>query len=267
MKTLEKKVNKDLWYLCKWLRANKISLNASKTELIIFRDPRKKINIDLKFKINGKKLLPSNSVKYLGVHIDCHLNWKSHLTILSKKLSRAVGMLSKVRYFVDNQTLRMVYYGIFSSLMFYGSQIWGQHNFITQKLQVLQNKALRIMHFQPPRTSATPLFKESSILKFIDLVNLQKFLLAHDSLNDNLPRPLRGKMSFLKHPDHATRSLDFLQLERPRTLTVTYGTKSINLMSIDIWNFINQSHCDEKLHEKSRNICKNFVTKFLLDRY
>ena len=38
---IQKKVNHDLKSLCTWLRANKISLNASKTELIIFRDPKK----------------------------------------------------------------------------------------------------------------------------------------------------------------------------------------------------------------------------------
>ena len=80
-KTIQRKLNKDLWFLCKWLlRANKISLNASKTELIIIRDPRKRFSSDdLNFKINGKKLLPCKSVKYLGVYIDCHLNWNKHL--------------------------------------------------------------------------------------------------------------------------------------------------------------------------------------------
>ena len=54
-KTIQTKINKDLKSLCTWLRANKISLNASKTELIIFRDPRKKPTYSMKIKINGKK--------------------------------------------------------------------------------------------------------------------------------------------------------------------------------------------------------------------
>ena len=57
LSTIQKKVNQDLKSLCTWLRANKISLNASKTELIIFRDPRKKLS-DLKLKIDGKKISP-----------------------------------------------------------------------------------------------------------------------------------------------------------------------------------------------------------------
>ena len=48
-------MNFDLKYVCNWLKANKISLNASKTEMIIFRDPRRKIDFDLKIKIDGKK--------------------------------------------------------------------------------------------------------------------------------------------------------------------------------------------------------------------
>ena len=62
--------------------------------------------------MNGKKLVPCKSVKYLGVFIDCFLNWSTHLTSLSKKLSRATGMLSKIRHYVDWNTLHMVYFGI-----------------------------------------------------------------------------------------------------------------------------------------------------------
>ena len=104
LKRIQKYVNLDLRFLCKWLKANKISLNASKTELIIFRDPRKKISFNLKIKIDGKKLLPSKFVKYLGVLIDCHLNWNFHEMDLHSKLTRANGMLSKIRHFVNHQT-------------------------------------------------------------------------------------------------------------------------------------------------------------------
>ena len=51
MKKKQKNINIDLKLLCKWLKANKISLNASKTELIIFRDPKKKINFNPKIKL------------------------------------------------------------------------------------------------------------------------------------------------------------------------------------------------------------------------
>ena len=98
LKQLKKYLNLDLKQLCKWLRANTISLNCNKTELIIFRHPNKQINYELKIKINGKKLLPSTSVKYLGISLDPHLNWSHQVDSLSTKLTRAAGMLSKIRY-------------------------------------------------------------------------------------------------------------------------------------------------------------------------
>ena len=64
---IQKQINRNLKLLCNWFRANQISLNASKTELIIFRDPRKKIQHELTIKINGKKSIPCKFVKYLGI--------------------------------------------------------------------------------------------------------------------------------------------------------------------------------------------------------
>ena len=266
LQDIQKQINLDLRYLCKWLKANKISLNTSKTELILFKDPRKKCTHELKIKIDGKRLIPSKSVKYLGVFIDCNFSWKIHQAEISAKLSRAIGMLCKIRHFVDHKILCMIYYGIFSSILMYGSQIWGQHNGVVNKLQVLQNKALRVINFKPPRTSATPLFKSCKILKLMDNINLQNFLFAHDSLNNNLPSSLTGQLSFVDTV-HNLRTENYFQLNRPDSKTILYGSRSIKSKSVDIWNFINKHSFVERFHEKSRSVCKIKVTKFLIDRY
>ena len=59
------------------------------------------------------------------------------------------------KHLVDLESLCMIYYGFFLSIM-YGSQIWGQQIKIVKKLHILQNKALRIINFYPP---VTPLQK------------------------------------------------------------------------------------------------------------
>ena len=64
---LQSKLNEDLKGLYCWLLANKISLNATKTELVIFRKPsveRPTTNIS----INGKRVSPSSNIKYLGIY-------------------------------------------------------------------------------------------------------------------------------------------------------------------------------------------------------
>ena len=77
-------INLDLKYLVRWLNANKISPNASKTKVLIFRHQNKPImyrkksgdkikSWNIKIKIDGKKLEPTTHVKYLGILIDSHL--------------------------------------------------------------------------------------------------------------------------------------------------------------------------------------------------
>ena len=187
IKKLQKQVNLDLKYLCKWLKANTISLNASKTEILIWRHPCKPVNYNLKLKRDGKKIIPSFFIKYLGILIDCHLNWHFKVNNLSAKLARAIGMLKKIRHYVKFDTLRMIYYGIFSSILLYGSQIWGQTNHAIKKLQILQNKALRTINFKHAQSSVNPLYKEYKILKLADNIKLQNFLFAYNNLKNNLP--------------------------------------------------------------------------------
>jgi len=69
-------MNIDLKLLVHWLKANKIGLNADadKTEAILFKTPRKKLNYEVKLKLNGKRLLFSSCVKYLGITLDENLS-------------------------------------------------------------------------------------------------------------------------------------------------------------------------------------------------
>ena len=124
--SIESVVNCELKKVSKWLNLNKLSLNADKTELIFFRSPQHSLNYDdISIKLNGKKLKPVDYVKYLGLYIDKHLSWNFHVMQLSKKLSRANGILSKLRYYAPMKVCLQVYYAIVYSHLIYGCNIWG----------------------------------------------------------------------------------------------------------------------------------------------
>ena len=55
-------------------------------------------------------------MKFLGVILDSNLNWKPHITELSKKLARTVGVFFKIRHFVPLDTLKLLYYSLFYAL-------------------------------------------------------------------------------------------------------------------------------------------------------
>ena len=108
-KQMQKQINIDLKLLYKWLLANKISLNCSKTKLIFFHKPGQSINnFTYKIKMNGHKLQPSEYIKYLGIYLNETLSGKHHCELLKKKLNRANGMLSKIRYYVPTEQLKSI---------------------------------------------------------------------------------------------------------------------------------------------------------------
>ena len=91
-----------------WLSANKISFNVEKTELVIFKSPRKVLSDEIKIKITGKRLYPSRSVKYLGVRIDKFLHCHDQVNNIAMKHKRANGLLFKIRNYVNMKTLRNI---------------------------------------------------------------------------------------------------------------------------------------------------------------
>ena len=149
LKNLNKTVNFDLSNLVQWLRANKISLNVNKTEIVVFRSPTKQIYKNLNFRLSGQKIEPKRCTKYLGVIIDEHLSFNEYMNTLKQKLNRANGILAKLRYYVTADVLKTIYYIFFDSHMRYACQIWGQIQSKTfDMIQRAQNKAIRIISFK-----------------------------------------------------------------------------------------------------------------------
>ena len=108
----------------------------------------------LRIKIDGTLIKQVDSTKYLGIIFDSNLTWKSHINELCLKLSKTVGILSKVRHFVDNHILVMLYYSLIYPFLTYGVHVWGLRtfsSFLTQ-LSIVQKKAIRIISFSEPKS-------------------------------------------------------------------------------------------------------------------
>ena len=71
--------------------------------MLPFTHPNKPINYGLKLKMVGKKIMYS-SVKYLGILIDSHSKYHSHVNELPAKLTLAIGMLTKMRCYIEFKT-------------------------------------------------------------------------------------------------------------------------------------------------------------------
>ena len=274
LKQLKTQLNKDLKILTVWLKANKISLNAGKTEILIFRNPKKPMNYDPKIKIDGKRIYPSKYVKYLGILIDAHLTWKYHVKTLVPKLTRAAGMLSKIRHYVPNHTLKNIYYAIFSSIMNYGATIWGQSdNEHVKRITKLQDRAVRFINFADYREPTPKLYKHSEIIKFKDDIKINNYLYVHNSLNRRLPSCLNNQFKYMNiQNDQLTRKVALLNskeclVELPESRTIHYGIQSITDQSARTWNLIQITLSSLNLHKISRESCKAKLKQHFIQSY
>ena len=115
--------------------------------MVIFKSNQKKLEGDLKIKLCGKRLCPTESVKYLGVKIDTNLSWQYHVNDLSIKLNRANALLFKMRKYVSLNIVRSIYFAIFDSYLSYCCLVWAQNCGTIQQIVVLQKRQLELLVF------------------------------------------------------------------------------------------------------------------------
>ena len=268
-KTLVKTLNADLKRLSEWLRANKLCLNVLKSELLIFCPPNKKVDPAHKVLLDGKVMIPSKSVKYLGIILDNKLNWSEQVTTLCNRLSRAIGILSKLRYNLPLNTLRMVYHSIFNSLLLYACQIWGLNSqTIKTKIQNLQDRALRKITFSKSDCDMNKLYKDLKLLKFSDILFVQNCIFMSRVENDQLPECFKDSFSHRRNiHNYNTRAAKSGQLEIPAVSTHKFGTLSTTFQCISDWNkFIKMNPLVEAKSLNSNEIRKTLLNNFL-DKY
>ena len=123
--TLISKINHELTHLCDWFSANKLSLNVSKTNYMLFNNNNTRLNTNLQLKINGEIIDKVESTKFLGLHIDDKLNWKQHIDYVQNKLSKTASIMYRMRYILNENTLRTLYTSLYLPYINYCSEVWG----------------------------------------------------------------------------------------------------------------------------------------------
>ena len=105
-------VNNELAKITIWLKVNKLSLNLTKTNFMIFHPRQKKVNVNVRLTLENTVTKQVKQTKFLGVLIDQHLSWKPHIDFVSKTISKNVGIIAKARFYLSSQTLMTLYYSL-----------------------------------------------------------------------------------------------------------------------------------------------------------
>ena len=164
------KANNLLVSLSKYMTLNKLHINMSKCNYILFRPKTKKVDQPdpfLELKIGNTVIKQVKHTKFLGVTIDENLNWEQHTKDLKRKLYYSISTLSYLRKNIPEHLYKEIYYTLFESHICYCLSVYGgaSPNTLTQ-IHKIQKKALRVLFGDIEAFKDK--FKDQLITKFLE---------------------------------------------------------------------------------------------------
>ncbi len=251
---LEETINADLSTLQKYFIKNKLSINVKKCEYMLVGTHQALAKFrDICIKIGNISIQKVHFAKYLGMLIDENLKWGHHIDNMVKKISCKIGILRKVRKFVPNGTLKLIYNATVQPHFDYCDVVYDSASQTNKdRLQRLQSRAARILTGSAPMTSRNSMFKQLNWLSLQNRRIFNKCVLVFKCLHNLAPRYLIQNYS-LNSEMHSynTRSAKKLHTDIAST---QYYANSFLLSSQRCWNDLpaNIRDCDSITGFKSK---------------
>ena len=254
-------VNIELQKLSVWLKANKLSLNVTKTHYILFGRKHIPPNSNTQLYIDYQIIDKTESTKFLGVHIDNKLNWSVHINHISLKLSQGLGILNKMRNIFPRRVLLTMYYSLFYPYLTYCSVIWAcAKPTLLNKIEVLQNKAIRLITNSGYRAHTTVLYKELNVLKLYDVYLKQVLIFMFKVKNKLLPLSCLQYFKINDNRNYVTRNSNFFLHPPFRT---DIRQQCIVVSGPRLWDSLKSNlQCDASI-----SMLKKSIDNYLLNKY
>ena len=248
-------LNSELSNIANWLAANKLSLNVSKSKLLIFckkqtnKQARNNTSTatdlmentevaedtsEMNICINGEKLKEVDHAKYLGALIINKLSWSFHINSVNLKLSKGSGLLAKARHYVPSDTLRSLYFSFINPYIDYNLLNWGMAS--PTNLSPIYSKmkrAVRIMTFKGRDHHTAGLFQELEILPLDKFIQLRYGKFMWRLNNGFLPQSL-AKNFHMNRRNQLSNS--FSRLESLKQFVLFAGPQLWNELPSEITN-------------------------------
>ena len=235
--TLIKLTKNVLKYITNWFHDNKLTLNASKTSFVIFRSSRCRIqNFPDSITYNNITITREKQVTYLGLILDENLNWKAHIDDLCMKLKRLFPTFYNTRKYLNKDQIRTIYFTMIFSRIKYGCITYGLcTNENLDRLQILQNKLLKVLLKKPFRYSTILLHKDIFILQVRDIVVQEILVFVFNYFKGNLPSIFNN---FFQHRfliEDIQSGVSRLRISVPKVDT-DFGKKTVKFIGSSLFN-------------------------------
>jgi len=252
-KSLFDKVNKDISNVQNWLKANKLSLNSTKTEYMLIGsdDNLRKIHPEQHLFLNDKPIKRVTEAKTLGVVIDERMSWTAHIDEICKKVSSGLSGIRQIRDYVPLETVITIYDALIQPWFDYCDVVWDNlPKTLADKLQRMQNRAARII------TKSSYERRSNDILVELGWTNLKQRRINHKAtimykiLNNLAPMHLGEPFLLQDNSYHLREREKSLKLPKPRTSSLK---RALSYDGAKVWNALPQNVRLSKSLKKFKN--------------
>ena len=239
---LENVLNQKLSNVTNWLDQNKLTLNTSKTKIMVIGNNNKTSSqLTVEIKVNTHKLDQVSEFKYLGVWIDDKMKFSTHIS----KISTNIGILNIARNYLSFKHKNMLFNALVLPHFNYCSNSWSTTNQkYTNILETLQRKAAKLILNLPKRPSPTQVYKQLNWLPLEDRWKINRCSTVNKCLNKQTPDYIHDHFHLTKDThNHNTRSASNNKLTVPKFRTKT-GQRSLKFQgAIDYNNIPSSLYC------------------------
>jgi len=228
-------MNNEMKKVVEWMQINKLSLNVTKTNFMIFTPPRYKITSSFDIVINNTPVLKVNTIKFLGVILDSKLSWTEHVNHIKLKISKATGIICKAKKYFHSVTLRKLYFAFVNPHLQYCIEVWGNtYNYLIDSLIRLQKKIVRIVKSAPFRSHSKSLFHELKILNCRQMYVVSMVMFYYKYCKGLLPEAFHN-MFVYRGNIHSYNIRNSADIDLPNYRS-SYLQKTLRYNGAQIWN-------------------------------
>ena len=172
--------------------------------------------------------------KYLGVTFSSDMTRLDHLCELSTKINQRLGLLKRIKHLLPRSARLLYYNSLILPLFDYGDIIWGDKNnfMIMESLQVLPNKAAKIILDRPIHSSLSDALEELNWIKLDKRRHYHRCLYIYKSVNNLLTTHVTLTNLFDVH-DYNTRNSQNFRLPAVKT---NWGKQRLAYQAVKEWN-------------------------------
>ena len=120
-------INQELDKIQKWPKLNKLSLNINLKKYIIFHSTNysETNQPDLNLTIDNVDIERVRKFDFMGVTNTDTLTWRDHTSKLANKISKSVGVMSRLKFMLHEDTLKLIYNSLVLPHFYFSILAWG----------------------------------------------------------------------------------------------------------------------------------------------